>query len=819
MIMYYRIERRYNLLRIDDAFATLQNISDDGTLRFEFRYVVKQSEVVSRKAMTVNVSVFSRVLKKRPILGISRLGKIDSREVVENILSDVTAAKTVKKGAEDFTLKTKVSDISAYVSNESVGALGAGHASFSTAPRVLRSVSAGSLKESVDPQPVLDAMNLRVENVYTKVSASMSEDTRSLCHDLILRRGIDPSDVTAMSSRSVTSSDAMHGTLPTSKRYEVDEGTLNRLHDHLTLSFASVRPEVLSSDVADNKLLNVIVSEPIDDIEVPVIMMITPPRKVMGGKDTTDVFVKFDLIDSATGSSIDSITRTLDISSHVRMYRMPVLPPYVKQVHSETSSHVNLEVSQQDPGANEVHVYKKNVYAADVSIDDYALVGVFSVTGTQRALIRVDASMNGTTLYRVIPAYSGIIGPAFTNVVVKSLRNRSIHAMSLTTRVVETGGISVEARKIPSDVISIQFMQRNLTIHESEFTPLGSAILVDATVRESDYIAYTTTSVLDDNVYEFTARVYRRTGLHEFISNDVIEYTLPNPGKVFITISNLNVSHDTVPNVTFTVDMSVVDSDIDMIKSLLEKQGLLTYFDADVARQREQLKGLLAYAIERVDLTTGMKDDMGTLTAAEFSDVDTRKKLAIDPLRYGHKYRYIISALMRVPETVLETLVKTTTDKVTKKEYSYHPAKFRHPVVLKRGIMMSALGLATRYAKSMFAFGSLGSSVMVEVSFDDVQLHIVDAMAANFGRDLHVITWKVDGDLSAIDHFVVMKKTHGIATILGTAHNLFTNGNCRWLYRPTHRDVGDVRYVIVPIMCDYKRGESVMTNILHVDAA
>jgi hypothetical protein len=215
--------------------------------------------------------------------------------------------------------------------------------------------------------------------------------------------------------------------------------------------------------------------------------------------------------------------------------------------------------------------------------------------------------------------------------------------------VIVDGAVLLEARNLPPTAVSLQFMQRNRTTHEEEFTPIGTPLLIDETTRYADYLSTLTFNVLEGNVYEFTTKVIHRTGLDEMLESEIIEYIPKQAGRVDIRATNVIVSHEGEPNVTFDVSIKVVDNNIDAIKDILERQGIKVYFEDDIARQREQLKNMLVYSVHRVNETTGERENLGVVTQDKFSDKEIRKKVAAKSLKYGQKYRYIISALARAP--------------------------------------------------------------------------------------------------------------------------------------------------------------------------
>jgi len=187
-------------------------------------------------------------------------------------------------------------------------------------------------------------------------------------------------------------------------------------------------------------------------------------------------------------------------------------------------------------------------------------------------------------------------------------------------------------------------------------------------------------------------------------------------------------------------------------------------------------------------------------------------------LQYGHIYRYEIYPCLRAPETLFDQFTKTSTDATTNKPYTWSPAKFLHPLALNQGVIVSATGAAQRYAKDPMAFGVVGSITTVEASFDNDTAKIVNQTATPFNRALNIITWQVQGDITQVDHFLLLKTVNGVRTMLGKAHSEFPYGACQYFHPVTHSDNGPISYVIIPVMNDYQVGPATTTNTVIVDA-
>ena len=819
--MYFKVERQKNLLKVDDSFASLTGIEDDGTLVFEMRYTVKQDEVIKKKTLSVNVDVFSRTVRRKTITEAVKVGSTDTKQLVKNILLDVSTAKATSKAQSSYSMATKKSDITAVISNAAIGTLQSSKP-LSDSPMMFKSVlkliPAGTLKQEDEKKPILQAVSTStIENIHEHVSSSLEQDNKRLMQDMILRSGVDPSSIAVPDHRVISANRSMLGTVIPSTIPVISTSAIQKLKDSHVLDTKFIDRVQETIDIDDQSMQHVVVQQLMNDVEIPVVVKFKPLKIKPTSSETTDVFVRFELIDSTTGLSADSIMLKLDVAKHVRVFNTPLTPPKISVSKAELMSRANLEIVQLDKSSDSVNVYKKNVYTSVTDIDEYNLIGNFPVKMSDKSLlIPVDVPMHNAIIYRVIPVRKGIESFEFTNAVIKPTRFSEIKSISLSSGI-DASGITIEARRLPTSAISIQLLRKNHTTFESSWTTINNPVLIDKAMRMSDVYTFNDDTVKSSNVYEYSTRIYYRSGTVRQMGTEIIEYVRPNPGKVEIKTDNLVVTHDEDPNVSFDVTLKLSDTDISTLKKLLEVAGIKEYFNSDISTQREQLNGVLAYSVQRIDLSTGQRDDYRIITSTRFSDNDARKINGIDKLKTGRSYRYIISAFLRSPETMFDDYRKTVTDSITKKTYTYNPAKFLHPIALTRGVLVSAQGLRTRYAKSPLAHGELGTFAQVDVSFDKQPSLIVDASASRFDNDTNIVSWRMHGQTSLVDHFLISREVHGVKTIIGKAHSSFSTGNCQYLHQLGVDDAGEIKYVITPVMNDYVIGSSVTTNSLIVE--
>ena len=823
--MYFRYQQTANLVTVKDDYAQLARVLPNGDLLFELTYTINPGEAINHKAHLVEIQAISRYVPTIPLLGTTQRGIVDNRALVNNIRNMLLNAKNALLQRTTFTLAKTNSNILNYVNNEIMQQLLARVAPADipqlTSPQ-LQVIQAGDAKQNNDPQPLLHRVinSLLVPDISTQLTGSALVVAQELMQDMIVRQGIDPSYIFQLTPRSSSELRTRQGLSNTSRAIEwVTDPATRLLNFHLFPPTSEVPPKSLS-EVNDTEFVQVLRDVTNTTTEITVPLVISRRSLYFEHADLTNVFIQFDLINSDTNEPVDSVVKTLNITKELQVFYTPKLPPLIKTSVAPNSTHATLQVRQLDPGATSVRIYKKTIYAAAQDIDTYNLIGNYPLTSQQEALqIGVDIPLSSAVIYRAIPVgKQDALGFDFTNIVIKPPRYTPLRSVALTGLQVDNG-LQLEARSIPQKCVAIQFLRWNMTTHDNSYTTVnGDVGFVDDAARQADLITTIDSNVANGNIYRYVARLIYKDGNTEDFGDVTIEFIEPAPGQVDTTITDLVISHDTSPDVSFTITTTTSDTDMDAIKRMLGNQNLTEYFTGDIQNQRDQLTNLIAHSVQRVDLTTGIRENFGTVTVTNFVDSALRKNQAVSELQYGHVYRYEIYPLLRAPETMFTNFIKTSVDPVTKKSYTWSPAKFLHPMVLNRGVIVTAKGAAQRYAKDAMSFGIVGSIATIEASFDNDTAKIVNQTATAFNRSLNIITWQVQGDITQVDHFLVLKTVNGIRTVLGKAHSEFPYGACQYFHPVTHHDNGGLSYVIIPVMNDYRVGSDVTTNTVIVDA-
>jgi len=166
--------------------------------------------------------------------------------------------------------------------------------------------------------------------------------------------------------------------------------------------------------------------------------------------------------------------------------------------------------------------------------------------------------------------------------------------------------------------------------------------------------------------------------------------------------------------------------------------------------------------------------------------------------------------------TITET-AKELIDPETRKKYVSNFRKNRHPSSLVRGNILSKSKVEKDTTPDML-YGMLGDSLYVDVRFGPNNAASIKNFIAN-RTDLKtvVLSWNIEGKTNNFDHILVFKEENGVRTLIGKTHSLIEKFD--FSYNLTLNDVGNIRFILVPIHQDFSSGNSIMSNYILVNNA
>jgi acyl carrier protein len=658
--------------------------------------------------------------------------------------------------------------------------------------------------------------NKAILQVNSSINDLPSFSMRQLIESNIIKFGFDPSHVTNIVNDSVISP------------YEATTGIGmkdSKLESHSTIThfFRKIlesNSNFSTTSVDSPEDTKILVIEPTfsDQTEIRSIISVASEKIFDGNGNSLPTFFKFELLNSA-GIAIQTIQEPVDVLKLLEVYYTPKLPPIVHFGSFDTTNKATIRVKQVDPLGSSVKVFRKNLEYSTNGISEYQFVAEYALPPKSGFItIPVEVSPHYTTIYRVIPTgRQGSVSPEFTNIVInpkKVIKRRKYVAM--TTRIISTG-ISIDVSDVPVDAVSLMILKKDSTI-KSDWSVVGNSVVQINTIADASTYSIVDTALRKGHVYQYVCRLVYKNGDNFDAGNACVEFYPLVENLVDTQISDVNVSYE-IDNfdVTFNLKSIIEQTDLDSIKNLLESQGMLEFFSSDILTERDKLQNLVAHSIDRVDLTDGIRETFGVVTDSNFSDSTLRKINSVSPLQAGHKYRYEVSALLRSPETLFDNFKKTAIDSETKKQYSYYPAKFQHPITLTHGNIVTSQTLAAHYPKTKFSFGNVGNVSTIDVSFANDSVSISDSSAEEFDRVTNLVKWNVNGPATLIDHFLILKEFLGQREIVGKTHALNDTLTFNFYHLLSSSEIGEFNYVIVPVFKNYALGQESKTNTVSVE--
>jgi len=798
------------LLKVDNNFAQLLKI-EGGIFYYKFEYRSSTIDALRKGANIVRLSV----RKSLPLQedNIFKSAGKSNYELIEDILHYEPKKKSAKRDDESSILVRKNSDITSKLNNDLISSI------------KLSSLPASSImpaRKVVDLKTVTEirASNLNVPVIQNSVARSQETSSRQghqvAAVDMIFNDGVDPSTVAARYRPSVGTEKAFRGVAPIAQE-QVETPTVNaqdsRRRFLIDTLLSNVKKTITLGDLAANTPVPVVSNKKQIDVRNSELVLV--PEVDVG---LEDFYVIFELITS-TGEVLESQARRVNHSFLSKVFNTPRLPPSINISPTQISGRNVLEVQQNDPIAMKVGVYRRSIKKSDPDMlsSVYQFIAELKLTQAEGIVKFTDVTNNShINLYRCISIGPGNAqGAEFANAVAiaqKGIGGDASHrqAFASLSAINSPSGVEVLVENVSPGPIAVAILKRDKTVFQKEFQFIKTdtrVILINDGLQNTLFID---SDVKDSHVYEYICRLYYNDGsvldssanvLHEFIKHSV--------GVVTAKISNLQViKNSSRTDVSFNVASKIEATDLDAVKKTLEKQGLASLFSEELKLERNKLQRLIAHNIVRLNLTTGEKEDFGTITDEIFIDSAASVSTSIKPLKVGNNYRYIITTLLRDAETTFDDYVKSADDVSTGKSYTFKPAKFLHPFTLKTGTLIDRQSHASNHPQDDFAMGRIGNPLVINVPLSISLPSIKKISATRVSTDTVNVRWVIDGDVTFVEHYIIIKDNLGMSAISGKVHHVTSNNTFEFYDTLESDDIGEISYRVIPVLNDYKRGLS-----------
>lgn len=780
-----------------EDFAVLLGFSNGKSL-YKFACSVDTANALGQGAQKVEISIFPSNQPKPPsIFTLNSISNKPSPVLLTKNIQQITAVKKDTKNANtNAQFANVVSDFTVKVSNATPLS--------SFKKKKFNLALAPSIAQQSKNEPILKVNNFPI--------ATINKSSKSLAVKSILQNGEDPSSIKV--PFSLGTSKALQGVISPAQASLKLKPFAKQLVQK-TLSQAGI---TTSQQAAETAVIPIVAQE--DSNFVTVTKTIEFESSELN--NSSDFVVQFNLI-GMNGLVIEKIKRTVEHSQNIKIIQTPTEPPSITSITLPARN--LLTITQKDPLATSVDIFRK-IFNRTKKIEEQNYVFVDNVKVSKKGGPVPFEDLIGNAsdiIYRIIPkGEQQQIGSVYTNKVVKAYRfgiprertERLLYAGIIAQS--DPQGVRIEVLGLAPGVSAIKLLAKDRTKRETKFRIVKSFIGRKETVFVND--TEQTYTFLDkeskkNNTIEYAVMMLFENGDEEISTSREIYKNIPfSFGVVDTNISQPRIlqSKNGI-DVQFNISSTIDNSNISSLKQLLEQQGQAGLFNAELLEEKNSLNNLIAHQIRRVDLSNGESVVFRPFMGSAFSDERNRKIDSISAPLPGNSYRYIVSALLRTPETLFEKNFQTFTNSVGI-AVKVLPLKFKHPVVAQFGNIVTPNSLLVNHSENQFEFGNIGNFVTQDVSVDIAKPQAFNARVSRFNKETNILKWNITGERTLLDHFLVILDRFGDEEVIGAVHTNFNSNVIEYIDKETPKEPGSYRYKIIPVLKDYTHAPAITTQ-------
>lgn len=742
----------------------------------------------------------------------------NTEEVLNKLLKRNTVIKqNINNNKAEYLVSIK-SDISVFIPNDAIKSITKGSStSFIKTTRTFNNVSIDSIRSNGNSPVILGLSKPSLIGQYNVGNSSAPE----LSVNLLLNKGIDPA--------SLVKKYALFDYAPT-----VYAGVSKQTNLGQDITLSSIASALFQKNINQNL-------QRIEELSAAGSSYIPIPTKTSVNEVEGNVIVKLpvDLGTASTfwviyeitdrdGNILERLVRSVDHSKMVSLFSTPRKLPTINVKNLKSIN--SLEIRQEDDLAVGVQIYKKIIPTAKANITAaYSLIADFALTKKEGFKNFKDPNIGlNTVVYRVVSyGRGGTLSSNFNSCVVSNSKKLKLsnnkNSFCALSHEISPDGIKIKIGHLPPDPIGIQLIRKDI-----------ASKLKDIIVNDTNYMLGLSRNgqfeILDttgkpNRVYQYRVKFLYKDGT-SFYSSSVmsVENILPVEQVINTIIKNIKtITNGSFIDCTFELQTSFVEKEEQLLRNALEKAGALSYFGGDV--NKEKLQYATVYQIIRTNLTTGETEDLGITTKTAFTDSAFSSVSSAKSLQPDNEYEYKVLTYFRAPDTILKNTVnevkkRTSLDSqgilVETLDYSFEPFKWKHPENLKKGTLVSPNSLKRNHSKNDFTFGDIGSVAIGLISFKFELPTITSVNSFVFAKNKIKILWKISGEVSKIDHFIIYNQSVFGKNIVGKANNITANNSFEFIDELNNGEVGSLTYSVLPVYYDYNLGKEISSNTVVI---
>ncbi len=273
------------------------------------------------------------------------------------------------------------------------------------------------------------------------------------------------------------------------------------------------------------------------------------------------------------------------------------------------------------------------------------------------------------------------------------------------------------------------------------------------------------------------------------------------------SLSAPSISQDSFSSITISFDMFAEETDdaYNTLFSALTSAGVGSQFLQDFQNDKQKIRQVAAFLVERVDRVTGKRIAFGIYPPGTFSDSPAeRVKKGIAPPIPGRKYEYVCKLCIRPPESFLLTAFAGFTSRVDQPGNITQILAVKFQSALANfGIIPSEKTVRNGYSiRENFESGQVGVEISNTVKLPQAgaQIKNVEVKTRKF---YNLISWNVVGDVSSVSYFLVYCNYNGVDELVGTVSSVGSNSSYRYKDERYCQEVGEKKYFVKVVTIDH----------------
>lgn len=416
-------------------------------------------------------------------------------------------------------------------------------------------------------------------------------------------------------------------------------------------------------------------------------------------------------------------SKVSDLVSHSRTVSLisrPAIPPKV----SRLGDRAKFNVLQKDAEATSIQVFEKT---------QNGLNQLTSVSlPTKQATLLEFGALGGEYCFLAKNAY----GVSNDFIFAGNSRNKQARSACCISYRITGVGIQFRALELGSGAVSLRLYKKRQH---------ADWVLI-STKRAGQEVLFFDQDVVSDSVYQYRIELESLTAI-SVLRQFTIRFKQTIDGAIAVTPTKTQITtFENEKNVEVSLKTEFVEADEQRALSTLRSQGISNFFDGDITK--ENLQSLLVHAISRLNLETGLYEDLGIITGTDFSVGELARTVGASSFENA-RYQLQIISCIRKAETILNA----------------DERKWKNPVTLRSGTLL-ANSLEVHHAENQFLAGPAVATSYIEVDLRMQTRQIENVRIVAIGNGLYQINWQTNGQFSDVFYFLVRQGETTVARVL-----------------------------------------------------